>query len=87
MFIYAISDGEFVKLGKANNPLIRLANLQTGNPRKLKILFTIRCDNPFTVEAALHRFYKNCHISGEWFKITNITTLYNNVKYAISAYS
>ena len=39
-FIYFVSDGEYVKIGKGY-PIARMKGLQTGNPRELSLLFTI----------------------------------------------
>lgn len=39
-FVYFISDGEYVKIGKGF-PIQRMKGLQTGNPRELSLLFTI----------------------------------------------
>ena len=40
-FIYFITDGEYVKIGSAYNPIKRLNDLQVGNARELKLMFTI----------------------------------------------
>lgn len=39
-FVYFISDGEYVKIGKGF-PIQRMKGLQTGNQRELSLLFTI----------------------------------------------
>lgn len=38
--IYAIGDGNKVKIGYSKNPQKRLKQLQTGQPNKLKLLHT-----------------------------------------------
>lgn len=38
--IYAIGDGNKVKIGYSKNPQKRLKQLQTGHPNKLKLLHT-----------------------------------------------
>ena len=40
MAIYLISDGELVKIGYSQNPIKRLNQLQTGHPKKLKLIKT-----------------------------------------------
>ena len=74
-FIYFITDGEFVKVGKGS-PLCRLKSLQTGNARELNLLFTIPIGqgacwfHPSSVaESALHLLFKKYRIRGEWFDI------------------
>jgi len=78
-YIYFITDGEFVKIGIANNPIERLLTLQIGNARELKPLFTIPIykrlsyfrDNYVAndLELFLHKGFGDNHIRGEWFDI------------------
>lgn len=69
----AISDGEFVKIGKAaGTPLQRLNALQTGNARRLNLLFAIPVLNSecaYSLELAFHKAYGDFRISGEWYDI------------------
>jgi hypothetical protein len=63
---YAISDGEFIKIGKVvqTHPVQRLRTLQTGNPRTLTLLAytsTIR-------EKVAHRVLHRYRVRGEWFR-------------------
>ena len=43
-FVYFISDGNLIKIGKSDNPEKRLYTMQTGNGRKLKLLKSIFCN-------------------------------------------
>ena len=65
-FCYMISDGMgAVKIGKADCPESRMADLQRGNSRPLALL---RCfDGGFAAEKWLHEFYQDRRRSGEWF--------------------
>lgn len=86
-FVYFISDGEFVKVGKGL-PTLRLTSCQTGNPRRLRLLFTIpigpvkrqdeslKSSAAITAEAALHNLFKNYHVRGEWFDILDRINVY-----------
>jgi len=59
-----------MKIGKADNLEKRLAGLQTGNPRILKISYFIKCKSSGhsnTIEKKLHKFFEHLHIRGEWF--------------------
>lgn len=70
--VYFISDGEFIKIGKSNNVERRLLELQTANPRKLKLLNTIKCENEtsaFALESFLHSILQSVHQNGEWFHL------------------
>lgn len=56
------------KVGFSTNPPARVAELQTGNPRKLRLLYS----KPGTEadEAALHAKYAHKNVLQEWFLIT-----------------
>jgi len=75
-FVYFISDGEYIKIGKAVDPYRRLAEIQTGNPRRCSVVSMIPC---YSSSAAheLERFLHNCYRSkstvGEWFDIEDDT--------------
>jgi len=70
-YLYAISDGTNVKLGRSNNIKKRMSALQTSNSKKLVLLwekYTGR--DVYRAEAAekqLHRHCREYKIRGEWF--------------------
>lgn len=61
-FVYFISDGEYVKIGKSTKPNTRLSNLQVGNPRKLSILYCLEVDDSTEKELCQdpEKFFKKC---------------------------
>jgi len=67
--IYFISDGDYVKIGKADDLTERLVTITTHNPRDIKILATIKVgkNNIFKEERLAHEFFENYRIKGEWF--------------------
>jgi len=70
--IYFVTDGsEFVKIGNTSNNIYeRIGTLQVGNPRTLKLIAKIECDDVRVVERHIHKmFAKKRHI-GEWFCIS-----------------
>lgn len=70
--VYFVSDGYAVKIGRAKDPAKRLIDLQVGNPRRLKILFTIPFGDEETAAAAelkFHSIFKDYRLEGEWFDI------------------
>ena len=70
--IYFVTDGsEFVKIGNTSNNIHeRIGTLQVGNPRTLKLIAKIECDDVRVVERHIHQmFAKKRHI-GEWFRIS-----------------
>lgn len=66
--VYVISGGGKVKIGASVLPLDRLANLQTGSPMPLSLVWRIACPNARKLERALHRRYAAHHSHGEWFE-------------------
>ena len=73
--VYFISDGEFVKIGKANNVQVRLSQFQTASPRPLKVLKVIECKDSkdaYELEKFLHQAFSEHHIRNEWFDIKTL---------------
>jgi len=74
MYVYFIQEGKgsygYIKIGKSNNVDKRLDSLQTGNPRKLTLMASIKCKTPndaLRLEKKLHIKFKKENIRGEWF--------------------
>ncbi len=64
--IYFITDGEYLKIGfTESNIEARIANLQVGNARKLKLVGLI--DGGRESETVLHRVFYELNVGGEWF--------------------
>lgn len=71
-FVYFISDGQFVKIGKAKNVKSRLSSIQVSSPRECKILALIPCADEASAlkaEQILHSRFSEYRMSGEWFNI------------------
>lgn len=71
-YVYFVSDGQFVKIGVAQDPQKRLASLQTGNPRELEIINLIPAkskEDALVIEGTLHEAYCSFKKAGEWFDI------------------
>lgn len=62
---YFITDGFFVKIGRAYSVENRLKALQTGNPNRLRIVLTVDSD----VENLFHTCFKNYRRVCEWFDL------------------
>jgi hypothetical protein len=64
--IYAITDGEYVKFGKASDPIQRLNSLQIGNAKELRL---VACAEwPDAEEPLIHLYLEHCWCRGEWFR-------------------
>ena len=68
-YVYFVRAGKYgpIKIGKSVNPEMRLAELQTGNLKRLRIIGLIS-NASFEVERELHRKFERLLIRGEWYK-------------------
>ena len=70
-YLYAISNGEQIKLGMSSNIKKRIESLQTSCPTELVLLWKYYIANTageaIKIEKQLHRACKKFHIRGEWF--------------------
>lgn len=61
----------FTKVGFSNNPNRRLKTHQCGNPRKLVLVNTIKCEDYKNAEKYMHRYFsdRRSELGGgtEWF--------------------
>jgi hypothetical protein len=75
--IYFIRCNEFIKIGFTdNNPILRLRDLQVGNPTELILIKTI--SGTHSLEQHLHKKFNHIHYRGEWFNITDELINYIN---------
>jgi len=68
--LYFICDEncEFLKIGISTNPEERRLGLQTGNPKKLILLFTFYASQK--IENKLHKYLQQYQLIGEWYPLT-----------------
>jgi hypothetical protein len=71
VYIVGFSERGIVKIGSAVNMMVRLRDLQCGNPfaLKLRALVSIYEGSPAIIEFAAHRLAREHHIRGEWFRL------------------
>ncbi len=69
--VYAITDGDGrCKIGKAVDIWKRIKQLQTGNPKQLRLAAYLRCEcesQAIRAESASHKSLDGCRLHGEWF--------------------
>jgi hypothetical protein len=83
-YVYCITDGTAVKIGYSLKPEARVGELQTGNPRRLRLLATV--EGTPTDERNLHVKYLHLNILQEWFRPTKaVLSEFGLTKEAISA--
>lgn len=72
VYIFGHPDG-FYKIGRSINPEERLSTAETWSPYELtmetQIKSHIKRETDGSLETALHRYYENYHVKGEWFKL------------------
>lgn len=78
-YLYAISNGDQIKLGMSSDVNKRLKAMQTSSPAELVLLWKYYIANTpadaIKIEKMLHRACKQFHIRGEWFKRECIDTV------------
>ena len=64
-----------VKVGRASNPVVRLAELQCAHPYRLRIWFAavVEATVAHDFELATHRFLHSHRLTGEWFNVSAMT--------------
>lgn len=65
--VYFIGCGDFVKIGTAVDPMVRLRSLRVGNPFPLAVLRVVPGD--IQTEWAFHRRFRRHLHRDEWFRI------------------
>ena len=70
-FVAASVKGKIrLKIGVTRNIQHRFGSLQTGSPIELRLGFGLLVQKPHAVEWALHKYFENKRVKGEWFNIT-----------------
>ena len=72
-YVYLIGYQDKIKIGKANNPRVRLSTLQVGIPEKINIIGSIGCSSEkeaYEIEELLHNEYADKNIRAEWYSLT-----------------
>lgn len=67
VYVIGSPSSTLVKIGRSTNLEQRIADLQRMSPVPLKVLCTY--DGGAELEAALHRYFKDCRSHGEWFAL------------------
>ena len=69
--VYVIStDRGVVKVGISHNPIERLAQLQTGSPYHLRLVYAAVHSDASRIEAIVHHMLRDKLAYGEWFCVT-----------------
>ena len=71
-FVYLVTDGDAVKIGKATNIEDRMKSLQTGNSNEIILLQAIEVDDMDRAEQSLHFWFRAYRKKGEWFDLLDL---------------
>jgi hypothetical protein len=82
-WLYFIGNGRGpIKVGVTHNdPEERLADLQTGNPNKLRVLYATRMENLEEAEGLSHNYLGEHHVGGEWYERNAVMELMAELGY------
>lgn len=68
--VYLLKAGTFYKIGVTQGSIEnRVRALQTGSPYPIEIIHVVKTQNPYALEAKLHKDYANKRRQGEWFEL------------------
>lgn len=75
-YLYAIADNtnQLIKIGYAADPKKRCAQLQTGNPNPLSVIWQVEIaeNRARLVEDKIHKEYNYKRFRGEWFRMSAV---------------
>lgn len=69
--VYFIGCNEYTKIGYTNDIKRRMREIQTCNPYNIKLLYIINNVHNVSIEKHAHLHFKQYHIRGEWYKISD----------------
>jgi hypothetical protein len=75
-FVYAITDGSYLKVGVARHPHKRLKELSTGNASRLRLIGFF--SGGFKLEKEIHNKFNKVRTNGEWMHPTKELIEYLN---------
>lgn len=64
-WVYFVECANFIKIGRATNPRLRIGGMQTGCP--LPIRFLVAFEGRDFLEKEMQESFSDCHHRGEWF--------------------
>jgi hypothetical protein len=69
-YLYLLESDGYFKIGIANDVQNRIAQLSTGNPHQINLVFCYGFRNSEFVERALHQKFLDTRLRGEWYILT-----------------
>ena len=78
-YVYAISDGSYIKIGISKNPQQRIKQLNTGNVKKLVLLGYFKGGRE--LEKHIHYKFRTVRYNSEWMNPSDELVNYLNKKF------
>lgn len=78
-YVYVIKDIEisgFYKIGRTNEPYVRLSTFDVKLPFAIEVITVLQCKNAVHTETALHRTFAHKRHKGEWFRLEDVDIEY-----------
>jgi len=88
MNVYLIhqDDSDLYKIGVSKHVNKRLKENQTGNGNILELIKSVPCQNPYMVEAVIHRLWNYKRAVSEWFILSEEdVTNFDHICYKIDS--
>lgn len=73
-YVYVIRDIDvtgFYKIGRTNDPYVRLSAFEVKLPFQIEIVTVLSCNNAMLMEKQLHDRYALKRVRGEWFQLSD----------------
>ncbi len=70
-FVYLMKSGRFYKIGRSNAVGRRERELAIQLPEKVKVIHSIKTDDPAGIEEYGHKRFQTRRKNGEWFELTS----------------